>query len=33
MSIVRPKRIRTVHYCEETKVGMVREYNDEYDLA
>lgn len=33
MSIVRPKLEASVHYCEETKNGTVRDYIDEYSLS
>jgi DNA replication licensing factor MCM3 len=32
ISIVRPKLMHSVHYCDETKVGTVREYYDQYTL-
>ncbi|MFO0131075.1 MAG: hypothetical protein ACK52J_00280 [bacterium] len=32
VSIVRQKLLRSVHYCEKTNVGLVREYNNEHDL-
>ena len=33
MSIVRPKIQTSVHYCEQTKKGMIKHYNDKYNLA
>lgn len=33
MSIVRPKLVHSVHYCEATKVGTVKEYYDEFNLT
>ena len=33
MSIVRPKLERSVHYCEDTKQGSVKEYFDQYCLG
>ena len=33
MSIVKPKIQTSVHYCEATKKGMVKEYNDQLNLA
>jgi DNA replication licensing factor MCM3 len=33
MSIVKPKLIRSVHYCEETKQGSVKEYDDQFSLS
>jgi len=33
ISIVRPKLVKSVHYCQETKVGTIRDYFDEYNLA
>jgi DNA replication licensing factor MCM3 len=30
ISIVRPKLIRSVHYCDETKQGSVKEYEDQF---
>jgi DNA replication licensing factor MCM3 len=33
MSIVRPKLVHSVHYCEDTKQGSVKEYNDQYSLT
>ena len=32
MTMVRPKIASSVHYCEETKKGMVKHYNDRYNL-
>lgn len=33
ISIVRPKLQHSVHYCDETKVGTVKEYYDQYSLV
>ena len=33
MSIVRPKLLQSVHYCDTTKVGHVKEYYDQYNLV
>ena len=33
MSLVRPKLTESVHYCDHTKVGHVREFYDDHDLA
>ena len=33
MSIVRPKIQTSVHYCEATKKGQIKHYNDHYNLA
>ena len=33
MSMVRPKIQTSVHYCEQTKKGLVKHYNDKYNLA
>jgi DNA replication licensing factor MCM3 len=33
MSIVRPKLIHSVHYCEATKIGTVKEYYDQFNLT
>jgi DNA replication licensing factor MCM3 len=33
MQIVQPKIQTSVHYCEATKKGIVRHYNDKFDLA
>jgi len=33
MSLVKPKIQTSVHYCEETKKGVVKHYNDKYNLA
>jgi len=33
MSIVRPKIVCSVHYCEDTKQGSVKEYFDQYSLG
>jgi DNA replication licensing factor MCM3 len=30
ISLIRPKLIRSVHYCEETKQGTVKEYSDQF---
>jgi DNA replication licensing factor MCM3 len=30
ISIVRPKLLRSVHYCDETKQGSVKEYTDQF---
>jgi len=32
MSIVRPKLSTSVHYCEDTRQGSIKEYNDQYSL-
>ena len=32
MSIVRPKLVHSVHYCEDTKQGTVKEYADQYAI-
>ena len=32
MSIVRNKLIKSIHYCEETKQGTVKEYIDQYSI-
>ena len=31
-SIVRPKLVHSVHYCEETNQGSIKEYSDQYTL-
>ena len=33
MSLVKPKIQSSVHYCEETKKGQVKHYNDKYNLS
>jgi len=33
MSIVRPKLVHSVHYCEATKIGTVKEYYDQYSVT
>lgn len=33
MSIVRPKLVHSVHYCDNTKVGTVKEYYDQFNLT
>lgn len=33
MSIVRPKLVSSVHYCEDTKQGSVKEYHDQFSLG
>jgi len=33
MSIVRPKLVSSVHYCEDTKQGSIKEYFDHYSLG
>ena len=33
MNLVRPKIQTSVHYCETTKKGMVKHYNDNTNLA
>lgn len=33
MSIVRPKLVNSVHYCEDTKQGSVKEYFDQYSTS
>mmetsp|Transcript_47771 Transcript_47771/g.35020 ORF Transcript_47771/g.35020 Transcript_47771/m.35020 type:complete len:148 (-) Transcript_47771:384-827(-) len=33
MSIVKPKIQTSVHYCEETKKGMLKHYNDFFNLG
>ena len=33
MSIVRPKLVNSVHYCEDTKSGFVKSYTDQYSLT
>lgn len=33
MTIVRPKIQTSVHYCETTKKGQIKHYNDHYNLA
>lgn len=33
MSIVRPKLVSSVHYCEDTKQGSVKEYFDQYSIG
>lgn len=33
MSMVRPKIQTSVHYCEQTKKGLIKHYNDKYNLA
>ena len=33
MSIVKPKIQTSVHYCEATKKGVVKHYNDNMNLA
>lgn len=32
MSIVKPKIQTSVHYCEATKRGMIKSYNDQFNL-
>lgn len=32
MSLVRPKLVRSVHYCEDTGRGHTKTYNDQYEL-
>jgi hypothetical protein len=32
MSLVKPKIQTSVHYCEATKRGLVKSYNDHYNL-
>jgi DNA replication licensing factor MCM3 len=32
MSIVKPKIQTSVHYCETTKRGMIKNYNDNFNL-
>ena len=32
-SIVRQRLLRSVHYCEKTEKGIVREYNNDFDLT
>jgi len=32
VSIVRPKLTSSVHYCEETKQGQIKDYNDQYSI-
>ena len=33
MSIVKPKIQTSVHFCEETKKGMIKHYADDTNLA
>lgn len=33
MTMVRPKIATSVHYCEETKRGMIKNYNDKFNLS
>ena len=33
MSIVKPKIQTSVHYCEATKKGMIKQYYDQNNLA
>jgi DNA replication licensing factor MCM3 len=33
LSIVRPKLVHSAHYCEETKLGTVKEYVDQYSIT
>ena len=33
MSSVKPKLIKSIHYCEQTAKGIIKEYEDEYDLT
>lgn len=33
MSLVRPKLVKSAHFCEATQLGSVKEYNDEFDLG
>ncbi len=33
MSIVRPKLVSSVHYCDDTKQGSIKEYTDHYSLG
>ena len=33
MSIVRPKLVNSVHYCEDTKSGFIKSYTDQYSLT
>eukprot|EP01017_Pseudomicrothorax_dubius_P028471 TRINITY_DN3384_c0_g1_i1.p1 TRINITY_DN3384_c0_g1~~TRINITY_DN3384_c0_g1_i1.p1 ORF type:complete len:845 (+),score=264.39 TRINITY_DN3384_c0_g1_i1:66-2600(+) len=33
MSIVRPKIVQSVHYCDETRVGSIKDYYDQYALG
>ncbi len=32
MSIVKPRIQTSVHYCEATKRGLIKQYNDNFDL-
>lgn len=32
-SIVRPKLTNSVHYCEDTKMGSVKDYSDQYSIS
>lgn len=33
ISLVRPKLVKSMHYCEATKAFTVKEYNDDYELS
>ncbi len=33
LSILRPKLVKSYHYCEKTKLGSIRDYFDEYNLS
>ena len=33
MSIVKPKIQTSVHYCEATKRGLIKQYNDQFNLT
>lgn len=33
MSYVRPKLVHSVHYCDNTRIGRVKEYSDQYNVV
>jgi len=33
ISLVRPKLVRSVHYCPKTKKGTIKQYHNEFNLA
>lgn len=33
ISLVRPKLVKSMHYCDKTNMSSVKEYNDDYDLS
>ncbi len=33
VSVVRPKLVKSVHYCDKTNMSSIKEYNDDYDLS